>query len=118
MTNVLNIAVCDDDPIQVETIKAYINALDMNYEFNVIAAFSGEALLKRIKDHEIHIAFLDIQMKEMDGIELGKQIKAIYKNVIIVYITGFKDYAFHAFRVKAVDYMLKPVTEKRNLKSS
>ena len=57
--------------------------------------------------------FLDIDMEGMNGIDLGAKIKEIYESAVLVYITGYKKYAFEAFQLKAFHYLLKPVTKER-----
>lgn len=110
MLKQINIAICDDDRTQIEIIKSYINQMNKAYRFKIVEDCNGKRLLEKIKDCKIQIAFLDVQMDEIDGIKLGESIKFLYPNAILVYITGFKDYAFNAFKVKAFDYMLKPMT--------
>ncbi|MGF7184285.1 DNA-binding LytR/AlgR family response regulator [Desulfitispora alkaliphila] len=60
-----------------------------------------------------HVLFLDVQMPEMTGIELGAIVQRMDRPPAIVFITAHEDYAVQAFEVNAVDYILKPFTEKR-----
>lgn len=57
----------------------------------------------------VDIAFLDVEMKGMNGLELAKQLKDIRGRTNIVFATGFSQYAVDAFSVCASDYILKPV---------
>ncbi|WP_427337690.1 LytR/AlgR family response regulator transcription factor [Caloranaerobacter sp. DY30410] len=107
----LNIAVCDDEPLQVEIITSYLKSLDIKYKIEIIKALSGEELLKKIEAKKIDVAFLDIAMENMKGIELGMEIRKKYQDCIIVFITGFENYALDAFNIKALNYILKPVTK-------
>ncbi len=54
------------------------------------------------------VAFLDIEMPVMRGIELGKRLLDIQEDLEIVYVTGYEDYAMRAFQVGAIGYVLKP----------
>ncbi|SKC89080.1 LytR/AlgR family response regulator transcription factor [Maledivibacter halophilus] len=110
---VLTIAVCDDELTIVEIITSYIKSIDIKCQVEIIQALSGEELLKKIEQRKIDIAFLDIEMEDTDGIILGRKIRVKYEDCIIVYITGFKDYALEAFDINAFQYILKPITEKR-----
>lgn len=107
----LNIAVCDDEPLQVKIITSYLKSLDIKYKIEIIKALSGEELLKKIEAKEINVAFLDIAMENMNGIELGREIRKKYQDCITVFITGFENYALDAFNIKALNYILKPVTK-------
>ncbi|AKA68015.1 LytR/AlgR family response regulator transcription factor [Clostridium scatologenes] len=80
---------------------------------NLILSNSGEELLSKIKYKEIHICFLDIEMKGLNGIEIGKELRKINKDVIIIFITGFKEYALKAFEIKAFNYIMKPISEEK-----
>ncbi len=81
--------------------KAYI------YEFS-----SPKKALEFAKENIIDIAFLDIEMSSVSGIELAKKLKEIYNRTNIVFVTGYSQYAFDAFSVHASGYILKPVSEE------
>ena len=63
-----------------------------------------------MKENKCEIAFLDIQMREMNGIILAKKLKEIYPKVNIVFVTGYSQYANEAFALHASGYVYKPVT--------
>lgn len=105
----LTIVICDDDIIQLETFRSFL----INYNLEIISSTSGADLLNCIKNRKIDIAFLDIEMAIMNGLELGKQIRNLNNDTIIVYITGHKDYGFDSFNVKPFDYILKPINHER-----
>ncbi|MFC5406999.1 response regulator [Cohnella soli] len=54
--------------------------------------------------------FLDVEMPKMGGLELANKLREIDEDIQIVFTTAYPDYAVDAFRVSAVDYLLKPVT--------
>mgnify|MGYP003292911956 FL=1 len=58
--------------------------------------------------NKVDIAFLDIEMPVIKGIELARRIKAINRNVRIIFATSYGNYALEAFGVDAVDYVMKP----------
>ncbi|MBR2875961.1 MAG: response regulator [Clostridia bacterium] len=63
--------------------------------------------------NKVDIAFLDIEMPVIKGIELARRIKETSKNTRIIFATGYSDYALEAFKVDAVDYVLKPYEPER-----
>src|SRR5690554_2857228 len=69
-------------------------------------ASNGIEGINAIKKHSPDIIFLDIQMPEMDGFEMLKHLEEIPK---VVFISAYDDYAIEAFKVNALDYLLKPV---------
>jgi len=72
---------------------------------------SSDALAYARKN-QVDIAFLDIEIDEMDGLALAKSIKDIYGKTNIVFATGFSHYAMWSYKVGASDYLLKPVTKE------
>ena len=63
-----------------------------------------------MKETKCEVAFLDIQMREMSGIVLARNLKEIYPKINIVFVTGYLQYANEAFSLRASGYVYKPVT--------
>ena len=70
--------------------------------------------IKYVRKETFQVAFLDIDLgnSDMDGIMLAKQIKEIQPGIQIIFVTGFKEYAFDAFSVHATGYLLKPIQKE------
>jgi DNA-binding LytR/AlgR family response regulator len=68
-----------------------------------------------IQNKPIDLLFLDIEMPEMTGLELAKNLGS--KKPIIVFTTSKKEYAFDAYELNVADYILKPVTVARFLQA-
>ena len=83
----------------------------MTKKEHICGACSAEEAIAMVKENHIDIAFLDIEMPRISGIELAKKIKEKNPFVNIVFITAHKEYALDAFRVYATAYLLKPITE-------
>jgi two-component SAPR family response regulator len=60
------------------------------------------------KENTVDVAVLDIEMPQMSGIELGKSLRQLCPAVSLIYITGYKKYAYDAFQVDACSYLTKP----------
>lgn len=67
-----------------------------------------------INTHNIDLVFLDINMPEISGISFAKSIN---KKIKIIFTTAYRDYAVEGFELKAVDYLLKPITFERLLQA-
>ena len=77
-----------------------------------VGAFASPLVaLERFAELKPDAAFLDVEMPKMGGIELADKLKAIDGDIQIVFTTAYPEYAVEAFRVSAVDYLLKPVTQ-------
>lgn len=76
-----------------------------------VGAFASPlTALERFEDLKPDAVFLDVEMPRMNGIELADKLLAIDEDVQVVFTTAYPNYAVDAFRVSAVDYLLKPVT--------
>ncbi len=105
----IRIAVCDDDQ---EALRTTLNMLK-NYKTEELLAdsyHSGEALLSAGQKYDILL--LDIDMKGLNGIETARRIRAVDKEVKLIYLTSYSDYTIFAFAVHAFAYLLKPVRQE------
>jgi len=66
--------------------------------------------LSYAEQNPIDIAFLDIEMPEVGGMEMARRLTSITPSINIIFVTGHSKYAIDAFKVEASDYLLKPVT--------
>ena len=110
----LIIAICDDNKIQVESTKQFIEKTSIAHDIKYFTANSGEELLEMeriIEDFDI--IFLDIEMDGLNGIETAGEIRKTNNRAIIVFITGFKDYALEAYELNTFHYLLKPISQEK-----
>ena len=78
-------------------------------------ARNGQETLELIDEYHPHIAFLDIRMPGLSGMEVAKKI---VDSCWVVFITAYDQYAVEAFENEAIDYILKPVTRERLKKTT
>lgn len=106
----LKIALCEDEQLQRETIKNYIDEIirkdDKNYE--LVEFESGESLLNKYPKG-LDILFLDIQMGDINGMDTARKIREFDENVEIIFITGVWEYIQEGYEVRAYRYIIKPV---------
>jgi len=76
-------------------------------------ADSGPRLLELAAAHEPDVVFLDIHMPGFDGVETAERLLRSQRPPYIVFATAYEQYALDAFRLEAVDYLLKPYDEER-----
>ena len=69
-----------------------------------------EEALSALRDADVDVVFLDIQMPEMNGFQL---IERLNRNIPVVFTTAYDRYALEAFAVNSIDYLLKPVEAAR-----
>jgi two-component system LytT family response regulator len=83
----------------------------------VAEAENGNVGMSIIKTHQPDIAFLDIDMPEKSGIELAEELVKENDTCRIIFTTAFNQFAITAFRLSAIDYLLKPINEQQLLES-
>lgn len=105
----MKIAICDDEQIFINILKVPLVAFfkDKDLSININEFTSGQSMLDDYRGYDI--IFLDVSMPVISGIELGKKIREIDKNVIIIFVTSEKDRVFDSFEVKPFGYIVKPV---------
>jgi two-component system LytT family response regulator len=79
--------------------------------FTITGAFTSSLeALSRLPDLQPDVAFLDVEMPRMNGLQLAEKINEASKHTKIIFMTEHKHYALNAIKVYAFDYILKPVT--------
>ena len=104
--------ILDDEPLARELIRGHAEKLE-NFE---IVAECGDAMkaLSVLREKHVDLMFMDIQMPQITGIEFLKTLKHPPKVIIT---TAYREYALEGFELDVVDYLLKPITFERFLKS-
>lgn len=106
----LDVLVVDDEALARDAIKL---RLDGRTAFRVCAeAANGHDAVELAKTHQPDIIFLDIEMPEVNGIDTARQLCALGPQNI-VFVTAYDEFAIEAFRVNAVDYLLKPIKDEQ-----
>jgi two-component system, LytTR family, response regulator len=81
----------------------------------VDSATSGADALRRLNDSsdDYHGLFIDVRMPDLDGIELARILRRFASPPAIVFVSAYEDAAVQAFELRAVDYLVKPVSKQR-----
>lgn len=102
-------AVCDDEEVIREQLHQFIKKSVPNCRIEVYS--SAEELLAA--DKSFDLVFLDIQMEGISGMEAAKTLRAKNEEMVLIFVTGLREYVFEAFEVSAYHYLLKPLTEEK-----
>ena len=107
----MNVIVVDDEQFALLALKS---AVEEALPGSTLFCFDdSEEALKYARSHSrIDAAFLDIEMPGLNGLQLAKQLKEIYGKTIIVFVSGYPQYAVDAFALHAKGYITKPFTSK------
>ncbi len=110
------IAICDDINADRQYVLEMVNrwAASAGHAVHSDTFTSAESFLFRYADEsDYDILLLDIEMGEMNGVDLAKNIRKINDSVQIVFITGFPDFIAEGYEVSALHYLMKPVSEEK-----
>jgi DNA-binding LytR/AlgR family response regulator len=102
--------IIDDSKMARTAIKMLISQVEfLNLKKECESSVEG---FNYLKSNPVDLVFLDVEMPEMSGMEL---IKNLQKPPIVILVTSKKDYAVEAFELNVADYLIKPVTLPRFL---
>jgi DNA-binding LytR/AlgR family response regulator len=104
--------IIDDEPLAIKVIENYLNEFQ---NFQVVATFNNplEALII-LKNENIDVIFLDINMGKMNGLSFVKSVD-LKANVVIT--TAHREYALESYDLNILDYLVKPIPFERFLKA-
>lgn len=107
----MKILLVDDEKLQLirllNTVKKVLPDSEILSYTNPVLAF------KENENNLIDIAFLDIEMPEINGIQLAKKLKKINPKINVIFVTAYDNYALDAYKLHASGYVTKPVNEKK-----
>lgn len=110
----LNVMVVDDEPLLRFHLQKLIKELWEEVD-QVIAVATGIEAVQMAEQVAIHTIFMDIKMPGISGIEAAKQLRETNYTGNLVFVTAYDQHAVAAFEHEALDYLLKPIEEKRLL---
>lgn len=106
----IQIAIVEDDANYQKQLLNYLHRYeDESGEQLQPSVFSDGLDIIEANLSAIDIILMDIQMRNMDGMKAAERIRMSNKNVIIIFITNFAQYALQGYKVDAMDYVLKPI---------
>ncbi|MDE5590756.1 MAG: LytTR family DNA-binding domain-containing protein [Acetatifactor sp.] len=111
----MRIAICEDNREHLEILEEMVNRwAKTNNEQVVIGRYqSAEQFLFCMKDEPHYdLAFLDIQMAKINGLQLARMIREEDRLIFLVFTTALKQYAPKGYEVSAFRYLLKPLQEE------
>ena len=113
----LRIAICDDEKLICQQLEdmLYNICKNINEKLETEVFYSGEELCRfLIQGNRFDIIFLDIELREINGVEVGKKIRDEYNDEItqIVYVSSKESYAMDLFEVRPLNFLVKPVSKE------
>lgn len=103
--NTISCIVVDDEPLAVRLMESYVAKTPF---LSLKGCFtSGTAAYSFLHSNPVDLLFCDIQMPNLNGMELSKMLP---EKTRIIFTTAFSEYAVEGFKVRALDYLLKPIS--------
>ena len=107
---VVHVAIVEDEQIHQDTLKAYLQRYESENDVSFhIDVFANPILLLENYKPVYDLIFMDIQMPDINGMETARRLRAMDRNVLLVFVTSLAQYAIEGYEVAAMDYILKPV---------
>ena len=106
----IQIIVVDDEHIEADDMGALIQeSFGESQQVVTRTAYNARTVLRMAEETPCDILITDIQMPGMDGLALAQQMRSLYKDITILFLTGYDDfsYAYEAFKYNAERYLLK-----------
>lgn len=110
--NLIKCMVIDDEELARTLLKSYIDKIDF---LELLGDFENPIdALPILKEADVDILFLDIQMPQLKGTDFAKMIDAKTK---VIFTTAYSEFALEGFELNALDYLLKPIAFERFLQA-
>lgn len=108
----IEIAICDDEIVITSKVENILEELseEMGIKVEIDVFYDGKTLVNHIKDEKKYdLIYMDIEMREQDGISAASEIREIDKNVFLIYITSHESFAKDVFELNAYRFITKPI---------
>lgn len=110
----INIGICDDENGFVLELRKNLleYSMEKNVEIMIYPYNNSKDMLSDIeKGVNLDLIFLDIQLKEISGVEVGKKIRSNLENetIQIVFVSSIKNYAMQLFDLRPMNFLIKPI---------
>lgn len=111
----IHIGICDDEPAMRRALRRPLEQKLqlLGEEYRIFEYDSGESLVLRPEAEGLDILFLDIEMKELSGMETAKTLRKRDAHTLLIFVTAYPDYVFQGYEVHAFHYILKPYDEQK-----
>lgn len=102
--------IVDDEPLARTGVRQLVEPVE---DVTIVGeAGDGPEAVRQIQEQEPDLVFLDVQMPEMNGLEVVREV-GVEQMPLTIFVTAYDQYALDAFEAHALDYLLKPIDEER-----
>ena len=113
----LSFVLCDDNYGAIDKLSKMLNSIIISHNLKAQISYTTNNpndLLNYLKDNPTDVLLLDIDLKSStSGLQIAEQIRAIDKNIYIIFVTGHFEFGMVAYKYKTFDFLQKPLTKER-----
>lgn len=103
----MKVLIVDDEPLARQRLNRFLDTLDNVSE--IYEAVNGIDAIDQVNRYLPDLLLLDIRMPGMSGLEVAQHVSSMNEPPAIIFCSAFEEHALEAFKVHAIDYLLKPV---------
>jgi len=108
MNRTIHCIIVDDEAVARDVLESHLRKID---QVKIVASCKNAVeAFKALNEHTVELIFLDINMPEIDGLSFARSVNS---RIRVIFTTAYRDYAVDGFDLRAVDYLLKPVSFDR-----
>ena len=114
----INIGICDDEASMRRLLRAPLEQKLqlLGADYRIFEYDCGETLLTRPETEWLDILFLDIEMKQLSGMETARNLRKRDSHTLLIFVTAYPDFVFQGYEVHAFHYILKPYENQKIMK--
>lgn len=114
----VNIGICDDEASMRRLLRAPLEQKLqlLGEDYQIFEYDCGETLVTRPETEWLDILFLDIEMKQLSGMETARNLRGKDSHTLLIFVTAYPDFVFQGYEVHAFHYILKPYENQKIMK--
>lgn len=114
----INIGICDDEASMRRLLRAPLEQKLqlLGEDYRIFEYDCGETLVTRPETEWLDILFLDIEMKQLSGMETARNLRRRDSHTLLIFVTAYPDFVFQGYEVHAFHYILKPYENQKIMK--
>ncbi len=111
----INVGICDDEASMRKALRVPLERKLqlLGQTYRIFEYDSGEALITRPEAKGLDLLFLDIEMKQLSGMDTAKALRKKDIRTLLIFVTAYPDYVFQGYEVHAFHYILKPYEDHK-----
>lgn len=111
----IHLGICDDEASMRKALRMPLEQKLqlMGETYQIYEYDSGETLLTRPEAEHLDLLFLDIEMKQLNGMDTARSLRKRDAHTMLIFVTAYPDYVFQGYEVHAFHYILKPYEERK-----